>query len=348
MKKSLFLSLIVGLCAFAACSEPKLEPAEDQAFKPVANPDFVISSGTTTFVNTFATKADSNLEPVVTEGSVEANLSVCAVEGKQYVASKTTVHIRMGNEVTVFLPVATDNFSANDKSAVNVFKETQTRTGGWGENYAYFEIDAYGNEKKVEAKVDYITEGTEPGIKITVKGVDDDLARYLWEGYKDGLTVEVWNYYKDITLDDLKAGFDANATIDFSVAPDRYVNAFAKIPEYTGEITTKLEAVNPSEPYYNDIGEDKKFWVPYKADGTLLETDFWVRPADVYGDESAPVIAPSHFYLLKGHKNPNDCVLAPKDDTIFSDKKTHNADIPDDVDTVFYVIPGDYDVIYIK
>ena len=347
MKKSLFLSLIVGLCAFAACSEPKLEPAEDQAFKPVANPDFVISSGTTTFVNTFATKADSNLEPVVTEGSVEANLSVCAVEGKQYVASKTTVHIRMGNEVTVFLPVATDNFSANDKSAVNVFKETQTRTGGWGENYAYFEIDAYGNEKKVEAKVDYITEGTEPGIKITVKGVDDDLARYLWEGYKDGLTVEVWNYYKDITLDDLKAGFDANATIEFSVAPDRYVNAFAKIPEYTGVITTELEDVNPSEPYYNDIGEDKKFWVPYKADGTLLETDFWVRPADVYGDESSPVIAPSHFYLLKGHKNPNDCVLAPAGFT-YSSKKTHNADIPDDVDTVFYVIPGDYDVIYIK
>ena len=345
MKKSLFLSLIVGLCAFAACSEPKLEPAEDQAFKPVANPDFVISSGTTTFVNTFATKADPNLEPVVTEGSVEANLSVCAVEGKQYVASKTTVHIRMGNEVTVFLPVAVEKFS--DKSAGMVYKETHFRTGGWGENYAYFEIDAYGNEKKVEAKVDYITEGTEPGIKITVKGVDDDLARYLWEGYKDGLTVEVWNYYKDITLDDLKAGFDANATIDFSVAPDRYVNAFAKIPEYTGEITTKLEAVNPSEPYYNDIGEDKKFWVPYKADGTLLETDFWVRPADVYGDESSPVIAPSHFYLLKGHKNPNDCVLAPAGFT-YSSKKTHNADIPDDVDTVFYVIPGDYDVIYIK
>lgn len=346
MKKSLFLSLIVGLCAFVACSEQKLEPAKDQAFKPVANPDFVISSGNTVFVNTFATKADPNLEPVVTEGSVEANLSVCAVEGKQYVASKTTVHIRMGNEVTVFLPVATDNFSANDKSAVNVFKETQTRTGGWGENYAYFEIDAYGNEKKVEAKVDYITEGTEPGIKITVKGVDDDLARYLWEGYKDGLTVEVWNYYKDITLDDLKAGFDANATIEFSVAPDRYVNAFAKIPEYAGVITTKLEAVNSSAWYFDVIGEDKDFWYPYTAEG-VLDAQYWVRPADVYGDESSPVIAPSHFYLLKGHKNPNDCVLAPAGFT-YSSKKTHNADIPDDVDTVFYVIPGDYDVIYIK
>ena len=73
MKKSLFLSLIVGLCAFAACSEQGLKTAEDQAFKPVANADFVISSGTTTFVNTLGTKADPNLEPVVTKGSVCVN-----------------------------------------------------------------------------------------------------------------------------------------------------------------------------------------------------------------------------------------------------------------------------------
>ena len=112
MKKSLFLSLIVGLCAFAACSEQGLKTAEDQAFKPVANADFVISSGTTTFVNTLGTKADPNLEPVVTKGSVEANLSVCEVENKQYVASKTSLHIRMGNDVTVFLPVAASAFSA--------------------------------------------------------------------------------------------------------------------------------------------------------------------------------------------------------------------------------------------
>ena len=341
MKKSLFLTLIVGLCAFAACSGPKLETSEDQAFKPVANADFVISSGTTTFVNTLGTKADPNLEPVVTKGSVEANLSVCEVENKQYVASKTTVHVRMGNEVTVFLPVAADAFSANDKSAVNVFKETQTRTGGWGENSAYFEMDAYGNYKKVEAKVEYIAEG----IKITVSGVDDELAAYLWEGYKDGLTVEVWNYYKDIAPDALKAGFDAGATIEFSVDPDRYVNAFAKIPEYTGVITTELVDVDSSAPYYNSIGDDKKFWVPYKADGNALEADLWVRPLDDYGDG---VYAPSHFYLLKGHKNVNDCVLKPADPTKFSDSKVHNADIPDDVETNYYVIPNDYDVIYIK
>lgn len=32
----------------------------------------------------------------------------------------------------------------------------------------------------------------------------------------------------------------------------------------------------------------------------------------------------------------------------FSDRKVHDASIPDDVETVLYVIPNDYDVIYIK
>ena len=341
MKKCLFLSVIVGLCAFAACSGPKLDPAEDQAFKPVAKPNFVISSGTTTFVNTFGTKADPNLEPVVTNASVEANLSVCAVEGEQYVASKTTVHIRMGNEVTVFLPVAANAFSADDKSAAMVYKETQDRSGGWGENYAYFEINAYGNEKKVEAKVEYITEGTEPGIKITVTGVDDELAAYLWEGYKDGLTVEVWNYYKDVTLDDLKGGFDDGATIAFSAEPNSYVNAFAKIPDYVDDLDVILTSVERTVA-------DKKFLFPVLSTGEDLATDYWVRPADNYGDETTPDIAPSYYYLLRGHVNPYDCELKPSDAGIFSDRKVHDAFIPDDVETVLYVIPNDYDVIYIK
>lgn len=331
MKKSLFLSLIVGLCAFAACSEQGLKTAEDQAFKPVANADFVISSGTTTFVNTLGTKADPNLEPVVTKGSVEANLSVCEVENKQYVASKTSLHIRMGNDVTVFLPVAASAFSADDKSAVMVYKETHDRSGGWGENSAYFEINAYGNVKKVEAKVEYIAEG----IKITVTGVDDELAAYLWEGYQDGLTVEVWNYFKDITLDDLKAGFDSGATIAFSVEPDSYVNAFAKIPDYVDDFD---EALTSEER--TDAGN--KFLFPVFTTGEDLATDYWVRPLDEHG-------APSYYYLLKGYKNPYDCKVKPADDTIFSDTQiVHDASIPDDVESVFYVIANDYDVIYTK
>lgn len=342
MKKCLFLSLIVGLCAFAACSGPKLETSEDQAFKPVANADFVISSGTTTFVNTLGTKAVTTLDPVVTQGSVEANLSVCEVEGKQYVASKTSVHIRMGNDVTVFLPVAASAFSANDKSAVMVYKETHDRSGGWGENSAYFEINAYGNVKKVEAKVEYITEGTETGIKITVTGVDDELAAYLWEGYEDGLTVEVWNYYKDVSLAALKAGFDAGATIAFSEEPNSYVNAFAKIPDYVDELE---DATLTSEE--REIAE-KKYLFPVLTTGGDLATVYWVRPADNYGTETDPVIAPSYFYLLRGHVNPYDCELKPADLSIFSDTKVHDASIPDDVETVLHVIPNDYDVIYVK
>ena len=158
-------------------------------------------------------------------------------------------------------------------------------------------------------------------------GVDDELAAYLWEGYQDGLTVEVWNYFKDITLDDLKNGFDSGATIAFSKEPDSYVNAFAKIPNYLDDFDDALTSEERGGllfPVFVTTGED-------------LATDYWVRQLG------------SYYYLLKGHKNPYDCVVKPADDTIFSDTQiVHDASIPDDVESVFYVIANDYDVIYTK
>lgn len=332
MKKSLFFSLIVGLCAFAACNEAKIETAEDQAVKLVANPDFVFTSGTTTLFSTFATKADPTPDPVVTDANVEANLSVCAVGNGQYNASKLSLHIRMANDVTVFLPVAASALFDDPTSAVNVFKETQTRTGGWGENSAYFEID--GN--KVTATVAYAAEG----ITVTVTGVNDAVAKYLWEGYEDGLTVEVWNYYNEsATLESLRDGFNAGATISFTNEPKRYVNAFAKIPEYIADFTEAPRIISKTET----VG-GKEFLFPYIENGSALATDYWVRPLDDYGEGT---FGPSYFYLLKGHKNAFDCVVKPVG-VSFSQTVAHNADIPDDVETVYYTIPGDYNVIYTK
>ena len=335
MKKSLFLSLILGLCAFAACNEAKIESSEDQVVKLVANPDFVFTSGSTTLFSTFATKADPTPDPVVTDANVEANLSVCAVGNGQYNASKLSLHIRMANDVTVFLPVAASALFDDPTSAVNVFKETQTRTGGWGENSAYFEID--GN--KVTATVAYAAEG----ITVTVTGVNDAVAKYLYEGYKDGLTVEVWNYYNEsASLESLRDGFNAGATISFTEVPNRYVNAFAKIPDYIEDLYT--DTFFPRIISKTQVVGGKEFLYPYLDNETELAADYWVRPLDDYGDGT---FGPSYFYLLRGKKNAFDCVVKPVGAT-FSQTVAHNADIPDDVETVYYTIPGDYNVIYTK
>lgn len=336
MKKIVLLTAVAaGIFAFSACNSARQDAsAEEAEIQLVAKPDFVFTSGNTTLFSTFATKADPVTEPEPKDENVnvEVNLSVCPVQNKEITASKLSVHIRTANDVTVFLPVAPSVFSN-----VAVFKETQTpgRTGGYGESSAYWEIDGV----KVEAKAEYGTEG----ITVTVTGVNEHLAKYLYDGYKDGLTVEVWNYYKDITLDALKAGFDAGATVSFSTQPDFYVNAFAKIPDYSDDMADVRIYSKPKT-----VG-DKELLFPYtdEACTSALATDYWVRPADNYGTEEEPVIGPSMYYLLKGHKNAYDCTVTPKDVT-FSQTVTHNADIPDDVETALKKIDSNYNVVYIK
>ena len=334
MKKIVFLTVLAGIFAFTACNTAKQETAaEESEIQLVAKPDFVFTSGGTTLFSTFATKADADAQAEVEERdenvNVEVNLSVCKATANELIASKLTVHVRTATEVSVFLPVKASAYSTA------VFKETQTpgRTGGYGEYSALWHID--GNPVTAEATYD------ESGITVTVKGVTEAVAKYLYDGYRDGFTVEVWNYYDDdVTMDALKASFDNGATASFSVEPDVYVNAFAKIPNY-------IDGIESDElPRVYSKPDENEFLYPYldEAFTKPLAGEFWVRPAD---DDGEGGVCPSKFYLLKGHKNAYDCVVVPQNVEAYT-KTVHNADVPDDVEEVFYVIDKDYNVVYTK
>ena len=337
MKKFVFLTVMAGIFAFTACNTAKQDTvAEESEIQLVANPDFVFSSGGTTLFSTFATKADTDAQTEVEvkdeNVNVEVNLSVCPVGGREITASKLSVHVRTATDVTVFLPVEASAYS------VAVFKETQTpgRTGGYGVNSAIWHID--GNPVTATAEFDE----EKGGITVTVEGVTEAVAKYLYDGYKDGLTVEVWNYYNDdVTMDGLKASFDAGATVSFTAQPDVYVNAFAKIPNY-------IDGVESDElpRIYTKI-DDNGFLFPFLDEALTkpLDDEFWVRPAE---NDVEDGVCPSRFYLLKGHKNPYDCIVTPKDLTIFSKVTTHKADVPEDAAQVVHVIDKDYNVVYTK
>ena len=334
MKKIVFFTLMAGIFAFTACNTAKQETAaEEPEFQLVANPDFVFTSGGTTLFSTFATtkaETEADEEEVRDENvNVEVNLSVCPVGGREITASKLSVHVRTATDVTVFLPVEASAYS------VAVFKETQTpgRTGGYGEMSAVWHID--GNP--VTATAEY----GDNGITVKVTGVTEAVAKYLYDGYQDGLTVEVWNYYDDTTLEALKASFDAGATVSFSQEPAVYVNAFAKIPDYIDGLESE------DLPRVYSKTDENHFLYPYldKNCTEPLAKEFWVRPAEDNGEGG---VCPSKYYLLKGHKNAFDCVVVPQNIEAYS-KKAHNADVPADVEEVVYdAIDKDYNVVYTK
>ena len=346
MKKSVFLFMMAAAVAFVACTNSKLNPAEEPVFQVVAQPDFVFSSMGNTLYSTMATRATAapttKAEEEKPSTGVEVNLSVCP--SNQYNASKLSVHIRTVNDVTVFIPVEATAFSENDVNSLAILLENSSATGVYGETEQTLSV----NGNTVKSKVQFM----ENGVEVSITGVNQDVVDYLQEQYGDGLTVEVWNYYQNTTLDALKAGFDADAKVSFSEKPSLYVNAFAKVPDYVEtlgnvKIYSKDVEVNPEEKYYKALGEDKTFLYPYldEAHTQPLAAQYWVRPARMYSDGDEKFVGPSKYYLLKGHKNAYDCTVTPEGVT-FDHQEANDATIPADVESKVYDIPANYNVLY--
>ncbi len=351
MKKSVFLFMMAAAVAFAACTNSKLNPAEEEkaeehVFQMVAKPDFVFSSMGNTLYSTKATRALVAAPEVKEEkGStgVEVNLSVCPAN--EYNASKLSVHIRVVNDVTVFIPVEATAFSKNDANSLAILLKNASATGVYGETEQALVV----NGNTVQSKVQFM----ENGVKVSVTGVNQAVIDYLQEEYGDGITVEVWNYYQNTTtLEGLKAGFDAGAKVSFSEKPSLYVNAFAKVPDYVDalgsiKIFTKYVEVSASKPYYEAMGEDKTFLYPYMDEALTLPLDakYWVRPARMYANGDEEFVGPSKYYLFKGHVNPYDCTVTPEG-VSFDNKIANDATVPADVETTVYDIPANYNVLY--
>ena len=346
MKKSVFLFMMAAAVAFAACTNSKLNPADEPVFQVVAQPDFVFSSMGNTLYSTKATRATAapttKAEEEKPSTGVEVNLSVCPAN--QYNASKLSVHIRIVNDVTVFIPVEATAFSENDVNSLAILLENASATGVYGETEQTLNV----NGNTIKTTVQFVGDG----VKVSVTGVNQDVIDYLQEKYGDGITVEVWNYYRNTTLDALKAGFDAGAKVSFSEKPSLYVNAFAKVPDYVEtlgdvKIYTKYVEVSSSERYYEALGEDKSFLYPYKDETFTqpLDAQYWVRPARYYADGDEKFVGPSKYYLLKGHKNAYDCTVTPEGVT-FDHQEANDATIPADVESKVYDIPANYNVLY--
>src|SRR3712207_9354961 len=84
-----------------------------------------------------------------------------------------------------------------------------------------------------------------PIFRVKTQGINETVLKELREKYGDGITFEVWNYFKSeaITREQLQPMLN-NSTIKFTAVPDRYVNAFGAVYNYNdGEspVYSKLE-----------------------------------------------------------------------------------------------------------
>ena len=152
------------------------------------------------------------------------------------------------------------------------------------------------NGNVVKLKVSYESNG----IRVTTSGINAETLKYLRKTYGDGMTFEVWNYFKSNIVDEngtVLESFDRaklqtklNAsTIKFTSDPGQYVNAFGAVYDYNG-------------PIYGKVDELTGVWTPYvdEALTTVLGAEYWGRdPLD------------AKYYVINYHKNVLDCVVTP-------------------------------------
>lgn len=348
--KKIFMTLMAATMAvtmgsvFVACSNDDDQSPEKTTvkFAPVQKPNFVLSSNGNVLKTTMGTRGewfptfkDTAHDTLVTvKDEVEVNLSVADVNnGKKesgaemgtFQASKLSVHIRKATDVTVFMPIAAKYFSKNKPNDLAVIEVNDKNPGAPGSKdkfvgkYGEDEVTHAVNGNNVTAKVTFgVTENGVEGIKVQITGVTDAVVAYLKETYHDGMTVTVWNYFDTnpqdkedkITRAGLFGYLNGHATVEFTQKPAIYVNAFAKIPDYSKEVITK-DSLNAD---YNTIWK-YPYTVKY-VNGTavadeVLDEEYWVRPVDKNGK-------PTTEYYLKGHENEFDCAVkaAQFDDAI--------------------------------
>lgn len=216
-----------------------------------------------------------------TNGSVEINLSVNDEhETGDYIATKLSIHIRALTDAEVFIPVDKKYYCEADDMDIslshhelNVVYNTQPQTV----------------TKEIGGKdVTFTVQYEDGGIRIITDGVCKEVIDFCADQYADGITFEVWNYFKDITREQLKEYLDAS-TVTFESNPVVYVNAFAKIPGYSA---------TPVYSKFNEAGQ----LVPYTDEECTkpLDQKYWTRETPDSKD-----------YIFVGEQNPWDCTVAP-------------------------------------
>lgn len=324
-KRHLFLSFILlsamGLTVSSCSSDDGATDPQGGAttITLAKKADVAICSGDQTLYSTLANKAVANAmldgaevkTTQVDTGRVEVNLSVNTELARwDYIATKLSIHVRYATNVKVFIPVTAEYYCSDDNVAAVVAAHGSEKAEGAYSVKNGTSVDYTAGGHKITLNVTY----ADDGIYVETSGIDAETLKYFSETYGDGITFELWNYYKNsftvdnnttkITRESLKTFLD-KSTVKFENAdPYKYVNAFNGINKYTGKVYSK-EIGGQLFPYTDENC----------TEGNELAQEFWIRSEGRY----------SKYYTLVTTQNEWDCIVKAPD--AYKQKGTEDYDI---------------------
>lgn len=221
-------------------------------------------------------------EPTPTPDYVEVNLSVNDEhEAGDYIATKLSIHVRSLTDVEVMLPIDKQYYCLADDMDISLSHREPNMEYNTDPQYVEMQIGS--------TMVTFTVQYEDDGIRVSTHGINQEVIDYCAANYSDGITFEVWNYFKDITRDELKPMLD-ESVVNFVQNPKLYINAFAKKRGYDG-------------PVYSAANENGQL-VPYTDEACTqpLDEQYWTRLSPDDKD-----------YVFIGEQNPWDCAVEPQD-----------------------------------
>lgn len=155
---------------------------------------------------------------------VEINLDLDK-KNDDLLESHLSIHVRSVTDVEVFIPVPAEYYCATDDMAIVIEHSQEFLHGGPYKT----EYDINGNIVTLNVAFE------DGGIRIWTDGINEDVIKYCWDKYQDGITFEVWTYFNNpetglpyISMEELRGYLD-QATVKFlDKVPDQYINSFGK------------------------------------------------------------------------------------------------------------------------
>jgi hypothetical protein len=231
-------------------------------------------------------------------GEVEVNLSVNAEKSEgDYIATKLSIHVRDTTDVEVYIPAPAEYYCAADDMSIVLSHQDDAEKYNDTANKTTMTYTVDGQDITLSVAYELA------GIRVTTSGINATVLKYLHKTYSDGLTFEVWNYYKnsvtidgttsDVTRGFLKNQFLENSTVKFTEGTGRYINAFGAIKDYTGTIYDKVDPTTGVRTPYTDEGLTQE-----------LDQQYWDRST-----------TDPRYYVLHTTVNAWDCKVLPTDNS---------------------------------